>query len=90
VGFVPVKLVWKADSETFGRIEMVGYDNIQFTKASNVLRGMGLTHLTKNENAKKDWPGAAVILMLLVTLATRRFAGTRAADVRVGQRSDPL
>jgi len=23
------------------RIEIVGYDNIQFTKASNVLRGMG-------------------------------------------------
>jgi hypothetical protein len=29
-----------------------GY-NIQFTKAPNVLRGMGLTHLTKNESAKK-------------------------------------
>jgi len=28
------------------RIEIVGYDNIQFTKAPNVLRGMGLTHLT--------------------------------------------
>src|SRR5438270_12965792 len=25
------------------RIEIVGYDNIQFTKASNVLRGMGLS-----------------------------------------------
>ena len=36
------------------RIEIVGYDNIQFTKASNVLRGMGLTHLTKNESAKKE------------------------------------
>ncbi len=33
------------------RIEIVGYDNIQFTKAPNVLRGMGLGHLTKNENA---------------------------------------
>ena len=31
------------------RIEIVGYDNIQFTKAPNVLRGMGLTHLSKNE-----------------------------------------
>src|SRR5204863_3163914 len=31
------------------RIEIVGYDNIQFTKASHVLRGMGLTHLAKNE-----------------------------------------
>src|ERR1700756_3595602 len=30
------------------RIEIVGYDNIQFTKAPNVLRGMGLTHLAKN------------------------------------------
>ncbi|MGF6478535.1 VOC family protein [Paraburkholderia sp. JPY419] len=36
------------------RIEIVGYSNIQFTKAPNVLRGMGLTHLTKNESAKKE------------------------------------
>ena len=35
-------------------IEIVGYDNIQFTKAANVLRGMGLAHLTKNESAKKE------------------------------------
>ena len=34
--------------------EIVGYDNIQFTKAPNVLRGMGLTHLTKNDSAKKE------------------------------------
>ncbi|MBX3502881.1 MAG: VOC family protein [Alphaproteobacteria bacterium] len=33
------------------RIEIIGYDNIQFTKAANVLRGMGLAHLSKNENA---------------------------------------
>src|SRR5690349_3514077 len=36
------------------RVEIVGYDNIQFTKAPNVLRGMGLMHLAKNENAKKE------------------------------------
>jgi lactoylglutathione lyase len=36
------------------RIEIIGYDNIQFTKAPNVLRGMGLGHLTKNESAKKE------------------------------------
>ena len=36
------------------RIEIVGYDNIQFTKAPNVLRGMGLTRLAKNESAKKE------------------------------------
>src|SRR6478672_7049426 len=36
------------------RIEIVSYDNIQFTKAPNVLRGMGLTHLGKNDNAKKE------------------------------------
>ena len=36
------------------RIEIVGYDNIQFTKAPNVLRGMGLTHLTKNAKAIKE------------------------------------
>ncbi len=33
------------------RIEIIGYDNIQFTKAPNVLRGMGLAHLKKNDNA---------------------------------------
>ena len=36
------------------RVEIVGYDNIQFTKAPNVLRGMGLSHLAKNERAKKE------------------------------------
>src|SRR3954469_7021761 len=36
------------------RIEIVGYDNIQFTKAPNVLRGMRLSHLSKNEKAKKE------------------------------------
>jgi len=36
------------------RIEIVGYDNVQFTKAPNVLCGMGLTHLAKNEKAKKE------------------------------------
>jgi predicted enzyme related to lactoylglutathione lyase len=36
------------------RVEIVGYDNVQFTKALNVLRGMGLTHLAKNEKAKKE------------------------------------
>jgi lactoylglutathione lyase len=36
------------------RIEIVGYDNIQFTKAQNVLRGMALEQLTKNEKAKQE------------------------------------
>ena len=36
------------------RIEIVAYDNIQFTKANNVLRGMGLTHLTKNKKAIEE------------------------------------
>ena len=36
------------------RIEIVGYDNIQFTKAPHVLRGMGLAHLSKNETAIKE------------------------------------
>jgi lactoylglutathione lyase len=36
------------------RIEIVPYENIQFTKAPNVLRGMGLAHLAKNENALKE------------------------------------
>jgi catechol 2,3-dioxygenase-like lactoylglutathione lyase family enzyme len=36
------------------RIQIVDYSSIQFTKTPNVLRGMGLMHLTKNENAKKE------------------------------------
>jgi predicted enzyme related to lactoylglutathione lyase len=36
------------------RIEIVGYENIQFTKAPNVLRGMGLTKLSKNAAAIKE------------------------------------
>jgi predicted enzyme related to lactoylglutathione lyase len=36
------------------RFEIVGYDNIQFSKAPNVLRGMGLTHLGKNAQAIQE------------------------------------
>jgi len=36
------------------RIEIIGYDNIQFTKAPHVLRGMGLAHLAKNQAAIKE------------------------------------
>jgi len=36
------------------RVEIVGYDNIQFSKAPNVLRGMGLSHLAKNSQAIKE------------------------------------
>lgn len=36
------------------RIEIVGYDNVQFSKAPNVLRGMRLGHLEKNESARKE------------------------------------
>lgn len=36
------------------RVEIVGYDNIQFSRAPNVLRGMGLTHLAKNASARKE------------------------------------
>ena len=30
------------------------YDNVQFTKAQNVLRGMGLIHLSKNETSIQE------------------------------------
>jgi lactoylglutathione lyase len=36
------------------RVEIVSYDNIQFTKAPNVLRGMGLSHLPKNKKAMEE------------------------------------
>lgn len=32
-------------------VEIIGYPNIQFTKADHVLRGMGLEKLKKNEQA---------------------------------------
>lgn len=36
------------------RVEIVSYENVQFSKAPNVLRGMGLEHLKKNENALRE------------------------------------
>ena len=54
-GVVPLDGAFLDFRDPWGnRIEIVGYDNVQFTKASNVLRGMGLTDLTKNEKAKKE------------------------------------
>ena len=35
-------------------VEIVGYTNIQFTKADHVLRGMGLSHLRKNDEAIRE------------------------------------
>jgi lactoylglutathione lyase len=36
------------------RIEIIGYRNIQFTKAPHILRGMGLAHLKKTDGALKE------------------------------------
>jgi predicted enzyme related to lactoylglutathione lyase len=36
------------------RFEIVGYDNIQFSKVPHVLRGMGLTHLSKTAEAIEE------------------------------------
>jgi predicted enzyme related to lactoylglutathione lyase len=36
------------------RIEIVSYANVQFTKAPNVLRGMGLMHLEKKPSAIRE------------------------------------
>ena len=36
------------------RIEIVGYDNIQFTKAPHVLKGMGLGVLPKSAQAVEE------------------------------------
>ena len=36
------------------RFEVIGYDNIQFSKAPNVLRGMGLAHLSKTDGAIQE------------------------------------
>src|SRR5215472_8411827 len=54
-GVVPLEGQFLDFRDPWGnRVEIVGYDNIQFTKAPNVLRGMGLTHLKKNESAKRE------------------------------------
>jgi lactoylglutathione lyase len=39
------------------RVEIVSYENVQFTKAPNVLRGMGLSHLPKNQKAIEELSG---------------------------------
>lgn len=55
VGIIPLEGPFLDFRDPWGnRIEIVGYDNIQFTKARNVLRGMGLASLSKNQNAKKE------------------------------------
>ena len=36
------------------RVEIVSYENVQFTMAPNVLRGMGLSHLPKNQKAIEE------------------------------------
>ena len=36
------------------RVEIVGYDNIQFTKTPDVLRGMGMAGLAKTDSARKE------------------------------------
>ena len=36
------------------RVEIVGYENIQFSKAPNVLRGMGLSGLEKSARARRE------------------------------------
>jgi predicted enzyme related to lactoylglutathione lyase len=35
-------------------VEIIGYSNIQFTKADHVLAGMGLSHLAKNAEAIRE------------------------------------
>jgi catechol 2,3-dioxygenase-like lactoylglutathione lyase family enzyme len=36
------------------RVEIIGYSNIQFTKAPHVLRGMGMAHLEKTPGAIQE------------------------------------
>ena len=59
------------------RIEIVSYDNVQFTKAPNVLRGMGLTHLSKNEQALKELTAKGMAPRLEMRNAWRRCDAKR-------------
>ena len=56
---------------------IVGYEKIQFTKTPNVLRGLGLTHLTKNENAQRE-------------LAEKGMAVGQGDSQRVSDSTDPV
>jgi hypothetical protein len=58
------------------RIEIVGYKNIQFTKAPHVLRGMGLARLKKSKSAIKEL--AAKGMAPATSRRSRRTASTRA------------
>lgn len=35
-------------------VEVISYENIRFTKAPNILRGMGITDLSKNDRALQE------------------------------------
>ena len=54
----PASPQWMAVSSTSATPGEIARDrrleNVQFTKAPNVLRGMGLDHLMKNASAKKE------------------------------------
>jgi extradiol dioxygenase family protein len=58
------------------RIEIVGYKNIQFTKAPHVLRGMGLARLKKSKSAIKEL--AAKGMAPAMPRRSRRTVSTRA------------
>ena len=62
------------------RLEIIEYSNIQFTKAPNVMRGMGLA-LTKNDKAKQELAakGMAESAEGQVTRRLRRTRGRREA-----------
>src|SRR6478736_5312375 len=54
-GVTPIKGPFLDFRDPWGnRIEIVDYSSIQFTKAPNVLRGMGLDHLTKTDSARQQ------------------------------------
>ena len=55
VGVAPIEGPFLDFRDPWGnRIEIVDYSSIQFTKAPNVLRGMGLDHLAKTDSARQQ------------------------------------
>ena len=54
------------------RIEIVGYDNIQFTKAPNVLRGMASRISPRTRTRRRSWPKRAWRSLRVCAEATRR------------------
>ena len=73
------------------RIEIVGYDNIQFSKSPNVLRGMGLAHLYQERQSDQGTcrKGHGAGLVIPAPTRTPNFSSDHTPRPLVAQPVDP-